>query len=40
MFAKRVWRRIRLTVQDVNYASRRVTESQAPWSVDARWYTR
>jgi len=30
------WRRIRLTVQEMNYASQRVVELQAPWSVDQR----
>ena len=31
------WHRIRLTVQEMNYASRRVVELQAPWSVDQQW---
>jgi hypothetical protein len=31
------YRRIRLTVAEMNYASRRVVERQAPWIVDARW---
>jgi hypothetical protein len=26
-----VWHRIRTTVQEMNYASRRVVELQAPW---------
>ncbi|HEY3873161.1 MAG TPA: hypothetical protein VGM10_32695 [Actinocrinis sp.] len=29
-----VWYRIRFTVQDMNYAARRVVELQAPWRVD------
>ncbi|HEY2079098.1 MAG TPA: hypothetical protein VGH53_22435 [Streptosporangiaceae bacterium] len=32
--------RIRLTVQEMNYASRRVVELQAPWSVDDQRYRR
>ena len=32
--------RVRLTVQEMNYASRRVVEVQAPWSVDDQWHTR
>jgi hypothetical protein len=34
------WHRIRLTVQEMNYAVRRVTEVQAPWSVDQQWKSR
>jgi hypothetical protein len=34
------WHRIRRTVQDMNYASRRVVEVQAPWSVDEQWHSR
>ena len=34
------WYRIRFTVQEMNYASRRVVEVQAPWSVDKRWHSR
>ena len=30
--------RIRLTVQEMNYASRRVVELQAPWTVDEQWH--
>ena len=33
-------RRIRLTIQEMNYASRRVVERQAPWIVDEQWYRR
>jgi hypothetical protein len=35
---RRAWRRIRLTAREMNYASRRVVELQAPWSVDERWH--
>ena len=31
------WHRIRLTIQEMNYASRRVVELQAPWIVDEQW---
>ncbi len=34
------WHRIRLTVQEMNYASRRVVELQAPWSVDKQWQSK
>jgi hypothetical protein len=34
------WHRIRLTVQEMNYAARRVVELQAPWSVDQQWKSR
>jgi hypothetical protein len=32
--------RIRLAIQEMNYASRRVAELQAPWSVDKQWHSR
>jgi hypothetical protein len=35
-----LWQRIRATVQEMNYAARRVVEVQAPWSVDERWRSR
>ena len=35
-----VWHRIRLAIQEMNYASRRVIELQAPWSVDKQWHGR
>jgi hypothetical protein len=35
-----VWERIRATVQEMNYATRRVVEVQAPWSVDEQWRSR
>jgi hypothetical protein len=31
------WHRIRLVVAEMNYASRRVVEQQAPWIVDKQW---
>ncbi len=34
------WHQIRMTVQDMNYAARRVIELQAPWSVDEQWHRR
>jgi hypothetical protein len=32
--------RISLTIQDMNYASRRLVELQAPWTVDKKWDSR
>ncbi len=37
---RRAWHRIRLAVQETNYASRRVVELQAPWSVDEQWHSK
>ena len=34
------WRRFRLTIQEMNHATRRVVEVQAPWSVDKQWHSR
>jgi hypothetical protein len=34
------WHRILPAVREMNYASRRVVEVQAPWSVDKQWYAR
>jgi hypothetical protein len=34
------WHRIRLAIQEMNYASGRVVELQAPWSVDKQWHSR
>jgi hypothetical protein len=34
------WHRIRRTVAEMNYASRRLVEVQAPWSVDPQWHRR
>jgi hypothetical protein len=39
-FAGRAWHRVRLAIQEMNYASRRVVERQAPWTVDPEWYRR
>jgi hypothetical protein len=36
----RAWHRIRLAIQEMNYASRRVVELQAPWSLDKQWHRR
>jgi hypothetical protein len=30
--------RIRLAIGEMNYASRRVVEVQAPWAVDPQWH--
>ena len=32
--------RVRLAVQEMNYAIRRLVELQAPWSVDSQWHSR
>ena len=32
--------RIYLAIGEMNYASRRVVERQAPWAVDPDWYRR
>jgi hypothetical protein len=32
--------RIRVTVQEINYAARRVVELQVPWTVDQQWHSR
>jgi hypothetical protein len=37
---RRACRRIRLTIEEMNHASRRVVERQAPWIVDEQWYRR
>jgi hypothetical protein len=37
---RRAEHRIRLAVQEMNYASRRVTELQAPWIVDQQWHSK
>jgi hypothetical protein len=34
------WRRFRLNIQEMNHATRRVVEVQAPWSVDKQWHSR
>ena len=35
-----LWYRSRLTVAEMNYASRRLVELQAPWTVDPQWHTK
>jgi hypothetical protein len=37
---RRAWHRILGTVQEMNYANRRLVEVQAPWSVDSQWHRR
>ena len=34
------WHRILLAIREMNYASGRVVEVQAPWSVDKQWHSR
>jgi mannosyltransferase OCH1-like enzyme len=34
------WRRVRLTVAEMNHATRRLVELQAPWTVDEQWHSR
>jgi hypothetical protein len=34
------WRRLGKTVHEMNYATRRVVELQAPWIVDEQWHSR
>jgi hypothetical protein len=34
------WHRVRLTVDEMNYAGRRIVELQAPWIVDDQWHRR
>jgi hypothetical protein len=36
---RRACHRIRMTVAEMNYATRRVVELQAPWSVDKQWHS-
>jgi hypothetical protein len=36
----RAWLRSVRTVQEMNYANRRLTETQAPWIVDPEWHRR
>ena len=37
---RRAWYRLRFTIQEMNYATRRLQELQAPWSVDTQWHKR
>jgi len=34
------FRRIFLAIREMNHASRRLAEVQAPWTVDAQWHNR
>jgi hypothetical protein len=34
-----LWYRLRLTVAEMNYATRRTVELQAPWTADPQWHT-
>jgi hypothetical protein len=34
------WHHVRETIADMNYASRRVVELQAPWLADSNWFAR
>ena len=34
-----LWYRFRLTVAEMNYATRRTVELQAPWTADPQWHT-
>jgi hypothetical protein len=33
-------RRILLAIREMNFASRRLAEVQAPWAVDAQWHSK
>jgi hypothetical protein len=33
-----LWYRLRLVVHEMNYASRRLVELQAPWAADPQWH--
>jgi hypothetical protein len=33
-----LWYRLRLTVAEMNYATRRMVELQAPWTADPQWH--
>jgi hypothetical protein len=35
-----LWYRLRLTVAEMNYATRRTVELQAPWIADPQWHTK
>ena len=36
----RMFHRILLAIREMNFASRRLAEVQAPWTVDAQWHNR
>jgi hypothetical protein len=35
-----LWYRLRLVLADMNYASKRLVELQAPWIADPQWHTK
>ena len=35
-----LWYRLRFSLADINYASGRLFELQAPWTADPQWHTR
>jgi hypothetical protein len=37
---ERAFRRIVLAVREMNHASHRIVEVQAPWTVDAQWHSK
>lgn len=37
---RHLWYRLRLTIAEMNYATRRLVELQAPWISDPRWHER
>jgi hypothetical protein len=37
---RRTFHRILLAIREMNYASRRLVEVQAPWAVDAQWHNK
>jgi hypothetical protein len=37
---RRTWYRIGQAIREMNYATRRVVEVQAPWIVDEQWHSR
>jgi hypothetical protein len=34
------WHQVRRSVAEMNHASRRLVELQAPWAIDEQWHTR
>jgi hypothetical protein len=37
---RRAFQRILLAIREMNYASHRLVEVQAPWTVDAQWHSK
>ena len=37
---RNAWHQVRLAVAEMNYASRRLVELQAPWAIDEQRHTR